>query len=437
MAEIKPLRGFRYNSKIFNDFSSLITPPYDVIDQGAQERFYQANPYNFIRLELGKKYPEDTHNKNVYTRAAETFKDWQQNGILVQDVKPSLYLYRQEFKIDNITYVRTGYMCGLKAEDYSSGQVLPHEETLPKHKADRLNLMRATQANFSPIFGLYADPKKIIDQTLLNSVNISQPDMEVSDWADEKHRLWVINDENTINSVINKMKNLKVYIADGHHRYETAATYGKEMAAQGKTGFDYILINLVNLYDEGLVVLPTHRLVKNQTNFDFHRFLNQIKAYFEVIPLPILEFKKATLKKLLQEMKIVGASTHCFGLYGGGNCFFLLKLKPNNAQGHMIPGEKSLAWKNLDVTILHSLVLENILGIGAKERASEGFLSYTRDDTYAVEGVDQGDFQLSFFMNPPQVKEMTAIAEAGEKMPQKSTFFYPKVIAGLVVNKLG
>ncbi|MGI6686650.1 MAG: DUF1015 domain-containing protein [Bacillota bacterium] len=437
MAEIKAIKGYRYNPEIFKDLSPLITPPYDVIDKEAQDKFYQANPYNFIRLELGKKYFQDSNYDNVYTRAADSFKRWQQEGIIIQEDKHALYLYQQEFKINDITYIRTGFMCGLKAEDYSSGQVLPHEETLPNHKADRLELMRATQANFSPIFGLYADPEKIIDHALLNNAHGKEPDIEVSDWADEKHRIWVISDENVVNTVINKMKNLKIYIADGHHRYETAAAFGKEMAAQGKTGFDYILINLVNLYDEGLVVLPTHRLVKNLPNFNFPKLLEQIKSYFEVISLPVLESKKTTLNSLLQNMAKAGETSHSFGLYAGTDNLYLLKLKSDNALEQIKEKERSVSWRNLDVTILHNLILENILGIGAKERASEEFLAYTRDDYFAIEAVDQGDYQFSLIMNPPKIEEVTAVAEAGEKMPQKSTFFYPKVISGLVVNKLG
>jgi uncharacterized protein (DUF1015 family) len=437
MAEIKAIKGYRYNVEKFPDLSLLITPPYDVINQQAQEKFYAASPYNIIRLELGKKYLEDIGSDNVYTRAAETFQNWQEQGILIQEKKPALYLYRQEFQVNNHTYLRTGFMCGLKAEDYSSGQVLPHEETLPKHKADRLELMRATQANFSPIFGLYSDPEKIIDRTLIESIGNRHPDLEVSDWAQEKHSIWVITDEDVIQKVTDIMKNLKIYIADGHHRYETAATYGKEMAARGKTGYDHILIALVNLYDKGLIVLPTHRLIKNLANFDLTQFLHRVKSYFEVIPLPQLGSKKAALDKLLQEMSKAGASGTGFGLYGGNGNYYLLKLKEDTVLEQVIPQEKSPAWRNLDVTILHTLILENILDIGEKERASEGFLSYTRDDDYTIEAVDRGEFQFSLLMNPPKVEEVTAVAEAGEKMPQKSTFFYPKVISGLVINKLG
>lgn len=437
MAKIKAIQGFRYNPDKVGNLSPVVTPPYDVIDKEAQENFYAIHPFNFIRLEFGKKFSEDTQSNNVYTRAAATFAEWREEDIMRQEVNPSLYLYQQEFKINDVTFVRTGFMCGLKAEDYSSGQVLPHEETLPKHKADRLELMRATEANFSPIFGLYSDPSKIIFQTLLDAVNTNQPDVEVTDGAGEKHRLWVVSDESTIRTVVEKMSSCKVYIADGHHRYETAVSYGKEMTAQGKAGYDYILITLINLFDDGLVVLPTHRLVKNLENFNFDRFLDRIKTYFHVVPHPISDANIETAERLLQEMGVLREENHSFGLYGGKDRLYLLSLKRGNIPAGLVDPEKSPAWQGLDVTVLHSLILEHILGIGAQERASEGFLSYTRDNLYAIEAVDKGEFLFSLIMNPPKVEEVTAVAGAGEKMPQKSTFFYPKVISGLVINKLG
>ncbi len=437
MAEIKPLKGYRYNSEIFKDLSKVVTPPYDVIDKEAQENFYQTSPYNYIRLELGKIFPEDNRENNVYTRAAETFHEWCSKNILVQEPNPALYLYQQEYQVNGETKIRTGFMCGLKTEDYSLGNVLPHEETLPKHKADRLELMRATEANFSPIFGLYSDPEKTIDKALLGSIKGKKPDSEMTDWSHEKHRLWVITDNAVIRTVVNDMSQRKVYIADGHHRYETAVAYAQEMALKGGNNFDHVLITLVNLFDEGLIVLPTHRLVKNLSDFSFPQFLKRIKVYFDVENILISGSKEKALNHLLKELAQAGESRHAFGLYGGDGNLYLLTLKNDELINQMTDLTKSRAWRQLDVTILHSLILENLLGIGAKERASEGFLQYTRQDLSAIEAVDRGACQISLLMNPPQVQEITDVAGAGEKMPQKSTFFYPKIISGLIVNKLG
>jgi len=436
MAEIKPITGLRYNKEKVGDLTEVITPPYDVIDPAAQKKFYAINPYNVIRLELGEKYPEDDHENNVYTRAAATFVKWCLDEVLIKEPEPALYLYQQEFQALGEAKVRTGFLCGLKAEDYAKGQVLPHEETLPKHKEDRLKLMRATEANFSPIFGLYSDPERLIDQALLDSIQQKKPNIEITDWAKEVHRVWGITDKNIINTVVKAMEKKKVFIADGHHRYETAVAYGKEMKQQGGRNFDYILINLVNLYDPGLVILPTHRLIRNVSGFDLGRFLGQLKEDFELKPIPPADSRETTLEQLLKEMEERGRRNHTFGLYAQEN-FYLVSLKKETVIDQTVGPNKSPAWRHLDVTILHTLIMENILGIGAAERASEGFLKYTRDNLDAVESVDRGEFQLALLMNPTKIDEVTAVAEAGEKMPQKSTFFYPKVISGLVINKLG
>jgi uncharacterized protein (DUF1015 family) len=436
MAKIKPFMGLRFNPQKVGNLASVVTPPYDVIDETAQNKFYETNPYNIIQLELGKKYPDDNESQNVYTRAAATFAEWCCQEVLVKEAAPAFYLYQQEYQVHGENKVRTGFICTIKAEDYTKGQVMPHEETLPKRKKDRLELMRATEANFSPIFGLYSDESRIIDKALLAAVGERKPDIDITDWAGEKHRVWVVSDPETINTVVRTMDKLKIYIADGHHRYETAAAYGQEMKYKGKRDFDYMLITLVNLFDEGLVVLPTHRLVKNVRNFDFAKFLSNVESSFQVIPISTADSKKEMLNKLLEEMAEAGNSSHAFGLYGGKN-MYLLKLRDDHDIEKMTDKTKSPAWRHLDVTILHSLILEKLLGIGAKERASEEFLKYTREDLAAIEAVDRGDCQIALLMNPTKVQEVTAVAEAGEKMPQKSTFFYPKVISGLVINKLG
>jgi uncharacterized protein (DUF1015 family) len=437
MAQIKPLMGLRYNQEKVGNLATVVTPPYDIIDDMAQNAYYNANSFNIIRLELGKKYENDHESNNVYTRAAATFVKWYVDGALIKENKPALYLYQQEFQAFGETKIRTGFMCGLKAEDYSKGNVLPHEETLPKHKADRLELMKACEANFSPIFGLYSDPEKQIDKALINSIKGKKPDIEIANWFDEIHRLWVVTDENVVNEVVSHMANQKVFIADGHHRYETAVTYAQEMKKLGMRNCDHILITLVNLYDDGLVVLPTHRLVKNIKEFDFNQFLNKLKKDFEIIPFSTDNCKETAVDKLLQAMAQEGEHNHAFGLYGGDGNLYLLTLRNKDIIDQITDNTKSSAWRHLDVTILHTLILENILDIGAQERASEGFLSYTRDNLEPVKGVDSGDFQIALLMNPTKVEEVTAVAQAGEKMPQKSTFFYPKLITGLVINKLG
>lgn len=430
MAVIVPIRGVRYNPAKVGDIRNVITPPYDVIDAAAQDMYYERHPNNVIRLELGKTTPEDSESNNRYTRAAETFQDWLQQGVLIHDPKPSLYLYQQEFEVRGEKLVRSGFICGVKAEDYSKGSVLPHEETLPKHKADRLNLMRAALANFSPIFGLYSDPEHVVEAILAGAKAKPAPDIEVLDDFGALNRLWVISDPNAVQKIVEFMAEKKIFIADGHHRYETAVNFGKEMAAHGKDGYDFVLITLVNLYDKGLVVFPTHRLVHNVEDLDTTKLIANLAADFIIEKLAAGTHLDAFLTKL----ETAGETAHSFGIYTREKVFYILKLKDESSLDRLDLENRSAAWKRLDVSILHTLILEKHLGIGSRQRADESNLTYTRDENFALDSVDNGSCQLCFFMNPTRVEEVTDLATGGEKMPQKSTYFYPKIVTGLVIN---
>ncbi|MCL4441133.1 MAG: DUF1015 domain-containing protein [Firmicutes bacterium] len=429
MATIIPFKGIRYNpAKV--DVNQVVTPPYDVIDASSQENFYEKSPYNVIRLELGKVFEEDTESNNRYTRAAGYLKEWLESGVLVHDEKPSVYLYEQEFEARGEKKIRSGFVAGVQANDYSKGEVLPHEETLPKHKADRLLLMKSCLANFSPIFGLYADPDHIIEKALETAKEGRQPNFEVTDDQGVVNRLWVISEENTLKTVVGEMAPKKIFIADGHHRYETAVNFGKEMAALGKQGYDYLMVCLVNLYNEGLVVFPTHRVAKNIENLDTVKLLQELSRDFEVESFP----GETQLGDFIAKLEAKGQSSHAFGLYTGEKKYYLLSLRDEDKLDSLLLEGRSAAWRRLDVSILHTLVLENCLGIGSRQRADESNLIYVRDEDTAKEFVDSGSAQLVFFMNSTKVEEVTNIATGGEKMPQKSTFFYPKVITGPVMN---
>ncbi len=429
MAVIIPFRGLRYNPDKVGDINDVVTPPYDVIDPQGQEMFYEKNPYNVIRLELGKKFPDDNDKSNRYTRAADTLQQWINEAVMVNDAKPSLYLYEQEFEARGEKKIRSGFIGGVKSEDYSKGDVLPHEETLPKHKADRLELMLTTEANFSPIFGLYADKEHAIEDLLNKAKGDRKPDAEAVDSNGVINRLWAISDEKTLAAVVDLMQNKKIFIADGHHRYETSVNFGREMAARGKEGFNYLMVALVNLYNEGLVVFPTHRLVNNVANLNVTKLLDDLKEDFEVQQLP-----GVGLNDFIIQLEQAGEKNPSFGLYTQEGNFYLITLKNRAALESLdLPG-RSLAWKNLDVSILHTLILEKQLDIGSQQRADESNLKYVREDDAAKAFVDSKEFQLAFYMNSTKVEEVTEIATGGEKMPQKSTFFYPKVITGMVLN---
>ena len=458
MATIIPIKGLRYNQSLAGSMTSLVTPPYDVIDEKAQDNYYRINPYNVIRLEYGKKYPQDNDPNNRYTRAAKDFTEWLQDKILVPEEKPALYLYEQEFTAADEKKVRTGFIAGVKIEPYANGVVLPHEETLPKHKADRLALMHACRANFSPIFGLFADRSMTIDN-LLKTAKDKPADVDFTDEAGLIHRLWVISDTDTVQKVQQAMNEQRIFIADGHHRYETSLNYRNERTNEDDSApgtpdnkpqepvnekypvapYNYVMMTLVNLYDPGLVVFPTHRLVKNVDCFDLESFLKKLEQNFDLEEF-LLSPDRSNFSQFLDRMAQLGEMDqpqhkHAFGLYTGKNLYIIVLKETVNLSENM-PDGKSSDWRGLDVSVLHSLIMENYLGIGGEQRANEGNLTYTREETGALAKVDSGEYQLAFFMNPTRVEEVTAVASNGEKMPQKSTFFYPKLITGLVINKL-
>ncbi|NTW06054.1 MAG: DUF1015 domain-containing protein [Peptococcaceae bacterium] len=436
MATIVPFKGIRYNPEKIENMAEVTTPPYDVIDTQAQDNYYKKNPYNIIRLEYGKALPEDSPANNRYTRAADMFKAWQSEAVLQADREPSIYLYQQEFFVDGKKILRTGFICAVKVEPYENGVVLPHEETLPKHKADRLELMKACKCNFSPVFSLYSDQDMLTNNLLHKSINNRQPDAVFTDENQETQRLWVINDRETISRIQETMKNKTVYIADGHHRYETALNY-KNLASGSESKSnplsDYVMMLLVNLYDPGLVVFPTHRLVKNISTKNSSSLISKLEDTFKLNEFDLLP-DKSNFKDFLNTLK--NLSPHVFGLYLESGKLYLAKIKDEKSLMELMPQEKSEAWRNLDVSVLHSLIFDRLLEIGPEQLAMGDYVTYTREEIGALKAVDKGEYQLAFFLNPTKVEEVTQVAANLEKMPQKSTYFYPKVTTGLVINPL-
>jgi len=431
MANIIPFKGLRYNQEKICNLASVVTPPYDIIDEAAQARYYAENPANIIRLELGLVFPEDIPSNNRYTRASQYLQKWMEDEILLPEEKPAIYVYQQEFQVQGLKVVRTSFICGVKVESYDNGNILPHEETLSKPKADRLQLMRATQSNFSSIFGLFSDKEKYIDTVLIEHIKGKMPEINIIDEANETHRIWVIDNEDVIDKIVQAMTDKKIYIADGHHRYETALEYAAEMKEQGHEGYDYVMMTLDNLYDEGLVVLPTHRMVGNIKNFELNKFKKDLSQLFEVK----LVGNKDNIKDFMQGLTDRGKYNHVFGMYVNENLYFLT-LKDTDQANTLLPPDRSEAWKALDVALLDNLVLDQMLGIGEQERRNQDNLAYSRSEDQVIEQVDNRKYQLGFILNPTRVEEIVNVAQARDKMPQKSTYFYPKLITGLVINKL-
>ncbi|MEW6183075.1 MAG: DUF1015 domain-containing protein [Bacillota bacterium] len=420
MAGIIPIRGWRYGSGIKN-LAAVVTPPYDVIDRAAQKSFYARHPNNIIRLEYGAALPGDDDTDNRYTRAAEFFKAWRREGVLKRDAESAFYFYEQTFTLGGDRRTRRGFFCGLELEPYGRN-VIPHEETLSAAKVDRARLIQTCEANFSPIFALYSDPQQVVERLFTTISRRSTPACDFIDEEGQTHRLWVVTDKDTVAAVTALLAGCKVLIADGHHRFETALHYSIQRRPGGnppeKAPYDYILTFLVNTYDPGLVILPTHRIVKTPADFRLDRFLSAVKESFVVteidgrMPLP--------------------NHRYAFGLYTGNKRSFNLVLKEGLDPAGLLHGAKPPVWKRSSVAVLHALVLDH-LKIGPSECTAGEMITYTHDPAEAAMLVDTAVWDLAFLLYPPGIDELVTVAQAGEKMPQKSTYFYPKAPTGLVV----
>ena len=427
MATIKGFRGMRYNLEKAGEISKLCCPPYDIISEEQRLEYISENEYNIIRLELPKE------GENPYANAKDILEMWKSKGILVSEDKPAIYIYEEEFTAYGKKNSIKGIIARVRLEEFSKGIILPHEFTLSKAKEDRLNLMKATNCNFSQIYALYMDK----EHTTLNTIDEqskTDAQLEFTDGDGVTHRLWIVTDEEVISKLVTDFADRKLYIADGHHRYETALNYrnycrenglSKEGGAQ-----DYQMIYLVDMEHPGLVVFPTHRLVRDLPDFDKEKVLEGCKKHFEITKMQGTENMEAELKNLYNR------GEKAFGFYCGNGEWYLLVLKDIEVMKSLLP-ELSTASQQLDVTVLHSLILEEIFLINKENMANQINLTYTKFFEEAISMVDNGKCQCSFVLNPTRVTEIRDVATAGEKMPQKSTYFYPKMITGMVMNDLG
>lgn len=425
MALIKPFKGIRFNCEKAGDITTCVCPPYDIISDTEREAYIKTNENNIIRLELPK-------GEDRYNEAGRILNMWKEKGILVPEDKPALYIYEEAFTAYGQKKSIKGVICRVKVEEFSKGVILPHEFTLSKAKEDRLNLMKATNCNFSQIYSLYMDEgKNTISK--MDALSSKEADIAFTDNDDVTHRLWVITDEKAIKEICDDFTERKLYIADGHHRYETALNYRnyKRETGMAKEGdaCDYQMMMLVDMEHPGLVVFPTHRLVRDLQDFDPVRAIEACKTYFDVDEKTGTETMEAELDRLYQQGK------KAFGFYTGGSSWTLLVLKDMDIIKTLLPNV-SKATQGLDVTVLHTLVLEKIFGIDAENMANQVNLTYTKIFDEAISSVNAGSSQCAFILNPTRVTEIRDVASAGEKMPQKSTYFYPKMITGLVINEL-
>lgn len=441
MAKVIPFRGLRYNLDIVGDISNVITPPYDIISKEEQEDFYSKNPYNSIRLELPKELSGDDKCNNKYTRAGETLENWIVQKVLVKEAVDCFYIYQQEFSLDGKeTYIRTGIIGLVRLEEFDKGIVLPHENTLSKPKADRLQLMRACNANFSQVFGLYDDTEKKIPALIKDYCSKHMPDMMTDKGVvGAVERIWAVQDSEFIKQIEMSFKDKKLYIADGHHRYETALAYRDELRARdsnhtGDELYNYVMMTLVDMDDPGLIILPTHRMINGIKDFDINSFVHKLGEHFEVEQINVQSHNLQDKVQIAQEI-LDKKGLHTFVLYAHNKeIFYSLSLRSMNIMETLHPDRHS-SYLDLDVSILHTLILNNLLGIGEKELKNQDYLEYTHSVSEGIEEVEKGNQQMTFFMTATTIRQIQEVSLANEKMPQKSTYFYPKLVTGLVFNK--
>ncbi len=441
MADIRAFRAYRYNLERVAA-ADVLTQPYDKITPAMQERYYATSPYNLIPIEKGRALPEDSPNDDVYTRAAAKLKEWIAAGILVRDPEPAIYAYAQDYVVPgtNTRRTRRGFIGLGRIEDYEAGVVFRHEQTLAAPKADRLELLRQTHVQTGLLFMLYDDAAKQID-AMLDSTGHTQPAVEMKDEYDVTHRLWAIKDSRAIEKIRGVMAKQKLVIADGHHRYETALTYRNENRARASANdpdapWEFAMMALFNAHGSGLTILPTHRVIRNVADFNFQRFREKAGKYFDwyAYPFSSAEERETSFAEFKHELERQH-SRHAIGIYAGGGSFYLFLLHRGLDMEQMLP-HFTPAQRELDVILLHKLLLEKCLNITAAAVSAEQNITYVRDMHEAIAEVDRGSAQMACLLNPVRVQEVREIALAGEVMPQKSTDFYPKLLSGLVMYKL-
>lgn len=436
MAEIRPFRGVHYNQRLVKDLAAVICPPYDVITPQLQQELYHRSEYNFVRLEHGRELPQDTATDNKYTRAATTLEQWLNQGILEIDDTPTIYLHDHYFSHQGKRYKRRGITVRVKLEEWDKMVVRPHEGTLARPRSDRVSLLWACQANTSPILALFEDRKQKISSILISQAR-KKPTMYISNADGESQKVWAITEPAIIDQICKHLAPQPLYIADGHHRYESALTYQRERhscspSVSGDEAFNFVMMTLVDFSDQGLMILPPHRLVRGIPKSTLDGLMAKLQNFFDIEELPL---STPDVWQKVDDLLNGEANDIRLALFGlTGENLVVLKLRDFGAASQMMPYFHCELYKRLDVSIADHVILEELIGlIGGWERA---ILDYSYDRQNAVTRVLEDEFQLAIILKPIKAELIKAIADAGDKMPKKSTYFYPKLPSGLVFYRL-
>ena len=432
MADIRPFHGVHYNPSLVKNLAKVICPPYDITSPQMQQDLYQCSEYNFVRIEYGREMAQDRDTFNKYTRAASTFKSWLEQRILVVDDKPALYIDVHSFTHQAKTLQRRSITCLVKLEDWSKMIIRPHEGTLTKPKGDRLNMLWSIQANTSPVMSLYEDKDKEI-ASILKEQTRHKPTLNVSNVDGESHRVWAITSEKIIEQIKGCLSDQPLYIADGHHRYESALVYQQERYSSSpsrmkEAPFDFVMMTLIDIADPGLVILPAHRLVRGMAQSALDGLINRLNTFFNIENHAINKTDiRSQINGLLSKDKY-GIKFVLCGLMQ--DRLLVISIRDMDAIRPMFPAFHSELYQKLDVSIVDHVILEELLGLTHDKAGA--FLDYNNDGAEAVKKVLEGEYQLGIIVNPLKPSVIKAIADNGDRLPRKSTYFYPKVPAGLV-----
>ena len=430
MATVRPFQGIRYDPQKV-DLGHVVAPPYDVISPRDQVRYYQQDPHNVVRLIAGEVRLSDTPEDNKYTRASGFFREWMRKGILRREPTPCLYIYRHEFvdPTTGLTHARRGILGVVELEPLGDG-VLPHERTHARAKADRLSLTRAVEANLSPVFALYEDPRSAVSPILVAGM-ARTPELSIAGVDGDQHTVWSMSGTQPVQELAAVFRGSRLYIADGHHRYETALNFRDKQRRENpeappNAAFNYVLMLLVDVQDPGLIILPTHRVLHDLEGFDAPAFMRRLTARHDVVP----RAGRAAVLAAMRER----TPSHRVGIALGGE-----------GRGGELPAFATVDIERrastdpvsqLDVAVLHREILEGELGLQELLLEQERYVSYARDVDAVLDRVAAGEAQAAFLVRPPAVSDVVAVARAGQVMPQKSTYFYPKPASGIVFNPL-
>lgn len=418
MPRIRPFKGVIYNPAKLKNLSKVVAPPYDIIPSEMQDRLYRASPYNIVRLELNRIMPSDDAKDNRYTRAGKFFNSWLKKRIMVRDGKEAIYVYSQKYKALGKSVERIGFIALMEIEARLGKSVLPHENTLAAPKTDRLSLMREVRANLSPIFVLYEDLQHEVLKILKKACAKAGPFVDVM-FEGIRNRAWRIDDRDDIKKIARLMAGKDTFIADGHHRFEVSRMYSNETRGESSK---YVMVYFVETSEKMLTVLPAHRLIIDIGSLTKEDIKSRLAEHFRVEKVPGLNAAMSRLSRL--------RSSHAFGMYLGKGEFHILVLKDMKAVDGAIK-DKPSSWKRLDVSILHLFIFQHVLGI----RDDDDNIEFVKSPQETAGLVDKRKFKAAFFLNPTKVAEVKRIARLGEKMPRKATYFYPKPISGVVINK--